>query len=57
MPVSQWGRCLAADEVAGQEREQLGGDGPEEPFDLPAALRACDRAVDEAEVQVGADLA
>jgi len=45
------------DEMAGQQREQLGGDGPEEPFDLPAALRACDRAVDEADVQVGADLA
>jgi len=47
---------FAADEVAGQQREQLGGDGPEESFDLPAALRASHRAVDKTDVQVGADL-
>lgn len=47
---------LPTDEVARKEREQLGGDGPEEPLDLPAALRTGDRAVDEADVQVGADL-
>jgi len=51
------GGGLPADEVAGQQREQFGGDGPEEPFDLPPALRPGDGAVDEADVQVGADLA
>lgn len=51
------GRGLPADQLAGQEREQLGGDGPEEPFDLSAALRAGNRALNQADVQVGADLA
>jgi hypothetical protein len=40
---------------SGEVREQLGGDGAVEPFDLAAALRDTDPGVDKPDVGVEAD--
>ena len=45
----------AVRDEAGQVRQQLGGDGPEEALDLAAALRDPDPGVDQADVGVEAD--
>ncbi len=41
--------------VPRQVRQQLGGHGAEEPFDLAAALRDADPGVDQPDVGVQAD--
>jgi len=42
--------------VAGQRREQFGGDGAEEPLPLAAPTRLAGRGMDELDLQVGANL-
>ena len=42
-------------DVSGQVRQQLAGNGAEEPLDLAAALRDPDPGVDQADVGVQAD--
>ncbi len=46
------GTPVAGAQVTGEEREQLGGDGAEEPLDLPAALGTADSGVNDPDPQL-----